>query len=90
MSEKLDMDRIAEGLGAQRKGKVKSTGGYFGAMQLTAGVTTRFRVPPRGGRATDPSWTERRLIPLSPSTLKRLNGTSELWRATTRTTREEP
>jgi len=72
MSEKLDMDRIAEGLGARRKGKVKSGGGYFGALQLGAEVAARFRVPPRGGRATDPSWTERRLIPLSPSTLHRL------------------
>ena len=72
MNEKLDMDQIAEGLGARRKGKVKATGGYFGAMQLSAEVAARFRVPSRGGRATDPSWTERRLIPLSPSTLRRL------------------
>lgn len=77
MSEKLDMDQIAEGLGARRKGKVKATGGYFGAMQLAAEVAARFRVPPRGGRATDPSWTERRLIPLSPGTLRRLESMAE-------------
>jgi hypothetical protein len=72
MSEKLDMDQIAEGLGARRKGKVRASGGYFGAMQLAADVAARFRVPARGGRATDPNWSERRLIPLSPNTLKRL------------------
>ncbi len=77
MSEKLDMDQIARGLGAHRRGRVRSTGGYFGAMQLGAEVAARFRVPPRGGRATDPSWTERRLIPLSPSTLKRLEKMAE-------------
>jgi hypothetical protein len=35
-------------------------------------VAERFRVPSGGGRATDPKWTERRLIPLSPETLRRL------------------
>ena len=32
MKRKLDMDRIAKGLGAERRGKVSATGGYFGAM----------------------------------------------------------
>jgi hypothetical protein len=41
-------------------------------MELLADVEARFRVPPGGGRATDPSWTERRLVPLAPRTLKRL------------------
>jgi len=66
------MEKIAKGLGAQRVGVVRSFGGYFGAMQLAAEVTERFRVPPGGGRATDTRWTERRLIPLSPETLRRL------------------
>lgn len=72
MKHELDMDKIAAGIGAQRAGKVKSSGGYFSAMQLAAEVSERLRVPTGGGRATDPTWTERRLIPLSPAMLKRL------------------
>ncbi len=72
MKEQLHMDRIAAGLGAERVGKVRASGGYLGAVQLAAEVARRFRVPPGGGRATNPEWTERRLIPLSQRTLKRL------------------
>ncbi len=66
------MDKIAKGLGARRRGRAIALGGYFGAMQLLAEVEARFRVPPGGGRPTDPGWTERRLVPLAPRTLKRL------------------
>jgi hypothetical protein len=66
------MDKIARGLGAERRGKVAATGGYFGAMQLLADIEARFRVPSGGGRSTDPRWTERRLVPLAPRTLRRL------------------
>ena len=38
---------------------------------------TRFRVPAGGGRATDPEWTERRLVQLTPRTLKRLEAITE-------------
>lgn len=72
MKTRLDMDKIAHGLGARRKGKVPATGGYFGALQLLADVEARFRVPAGGGRPTDPRWTERRLVPLAPETLDRL------------------
>src|SRR2546425_13349150 len=72
MKRKLDMDRIAEGLGAERRGKVSATGGYFGAMQLLADVEAKFRVPAGGGRPTDPRWTEQRLVRLAPETLERL------------------
>ena len=72
MKPRLDMTKIARGLGAERRGKVSVTSGYFGAMQLLADVEARFRVPAGGGRATDPEWTERRLVPLAPRTLKRL------------------
>lgn len=68
MKTRLNMDKIAKGVGAERRGKVASAGGYFGAMQLLADMETRFRVPSGGGRPTDPRWTERRLVPL---TLKR-------------------
>src|SRR5207249_11006497 len=66
------MDRIAKELGAERKGKVAASGGYFGAMQLVADIEARLRVPAGGGRRTDPQWTERRLIPVAVRTLERL------------------
>lgn len=69
---KLDMRKVAEELGAERRGGVKATGGYFGAVQLAAEVAARFRTPPTGGRATDPSWTDKRLVPMAPKTLSRL------------------
>jgi hypothetical protein len=69
---RLDLNKIARGLRARRAGTVAAKGGYFGAMQVLADVVARFRVPARGGRPTDPGWTERRLIPLAPQTLKRL------------------
>ena len=72
MKMQLDMDKIARGLGAERQGKVTASGGYFGALQLLADIEARFRVPSGGGRPTDTRWTERRLIPLAPRTLKRL------------------
>src|SRR5712692_2078469 len=72
MKTRLDMDKIARGLGAERRGKVSASGGYFGAMQLLADIDARFRVPSGGGRPTDASWTERRLVPLAPRTLRRL------------------
>jgi hypothetical protein len=72
MGESLDMERIARGLGAERRGKVSSRAGYFGALQLAAEVASRFRVPEGGGRATDPSWSEQRLIRVSPQTLEQL------------------
>src|SRR2546422_10121032 len=72
MKTQLDMDKIAKGLGAEGRGKVTSTVGYFGAKQLVADIEARFRVPSGGGRPTDPGWTERRLLPLAPRTLKKL------------------
>ena len=72
MKTRLNMNKIAAGLGAERRGRVPSSGGYFGAMQLRAEIEARFRVPTGGGRATDPRWTERRLVPLAPRTLERL------------------
>lgn len=77
MSTPLDIDRIAKDLGAERRGKVVSRGGYFGAVQLAAEVAARFRVPDGGGRPTDPSWSEQRLVRLSPTTLKQLEQLAE-------------
>ena len=72
MKRDLDMNRIAAGLRAERRGQVSATGGYFGAMHVLAEIEARFRVPAGGGRPTDPRWTERRLVPLAPRTLARL------------------
>ena len=69
---RLDMDKIARGLGAERRRKVAASGGTFGALELLADIEARFCVPSGGGRPTDASWTERRLVPLAPRTLKRL------------------
>src|SRR5579883_1673546 len=63
MKKRLNMDKIAKALGAERKGKVASKGGYFGALQLLAEIEDRFKVPQTGGRATDPR---------APRTLERL------------------
>ena len=38
MKMRLDMDKIARGLGARRRGKAAASGGYFGAMQLLADI----------------------------------------------------
>jgi hypothetical protein len=81
MKPTLDMNKIARGLRAERKGKASAGGGYFGAVQLLGEIEARFRVPMGGGRATDPEWTERRLVPLAPRTLKRLEAITEGVRA---------
>ncbi len=46
-------------------------------MQLLGKVEMGFRVAVSRGRATDPDWTERRLVPLAPGTLKRLEAIAE-------------
>jgi hypothetical protein len=38
MKVRLDFDEIARGLGAERKGNVPASGGYFGAVQLAADI----------------------------------------------------
>lgn len=72
MKTRVDIDKVAKGLRAVRRGKVSARSGHFGAMQLVAEVQARLRVPEGGGRPTDPSWTERRLVPLAEETLERL------------------
>jgi len=72
MKVQLDMYKIAKGLGADRRVKVAPAGGNFGVMELLADIEARFRVPITGGWPRDPAWTERRLVPIAPRTLKRL------------------
>lgn len=50
---RLDLDKIAKGLGATRKGRVESKGGYSGALELAAEVAARFRTPAGGERPTN-------------------------------------
>ena len=38
MATELDMNKIAQGLRAERKGKVAGSSGYFGALQLLADI----------------------------------------------------
>ena len=72
MKPRLDMNKIAKGLGAERRGPVSAKGGYFGALGTAADLAARLKVPENGGRRTDPSWTERRQLPLRRQTLERL------------------
>jgi hypothetical protein len=72
MKPRLNMDKIAKALGGERRGPVTATGGHFGALNLAADIAARFKVPQTGGRSTDPTWTERRQLPLHPKTLERL------------------
>jgi hypothetical protein len=38
MKTRLNMNKIAKGLGAKRRGKVTASGGYFGALQVMASL----------------------------------------------------
>ena len=77
MVDPLDMDKIARVLGAERREKVRATGGYFGATRIAAEIEDRLKTPPGGGRPTDPTWTEKRLVRLSPESLERLKELAE-------------
>jgi hypothetical protein len=77
MKTRVNLNKIAKALGAERRGHVKATGGYFGASELVAEVQRRFRSPAGGGRITDQNWTERRLVGFSPTTLQRLKEIAE-------------
>lgn len=72
-----DIQEVAERLGGEVRGEVKATGGYFGVLDLAEEVARRFKVPAGGGRATDPEWTEKRLINLLPGMLENLGRLSE-------------
>jgi hypothetical protein len=77
VKKRLDYDAISRTLGTRRVGKVESRGGYFGALALAAEAESRFRTPSRGGRATDPRWTERRQVAMTPETLAALERASK-------------
>ena len=68
----LDHAKLARNLGSQARGRVSAKAGYFGAIALAAEVRRRFKSPASGGRATDRRWTAKRLVPVRPDTLARL------------------
>jgi len=68
----LDHAALARNLGSQARGRVSAKSGYFGALELAAEVRRRFESPASGGRATDRRWTAKRLVPLRPDILARL------------------
>ncbi len=69
---KITDEQIAERLGGEVLGEAQATGGYFGALALAEDVKRRFKTPSTGGRATDPEWTERRLVRFKRETLVEL------------------
>ena len=71
-AKKIDHAALAKNLRSIVRGKVEARGGYFGALQVAEEVRRRFRRPTGGGRARDPRWTEKRLLPIRPETLARL------------------
>jgi hypothetical protein len=71
MKTQLDMDKIAQGLGAERRGKVASTRGYF----FSDAAPGRHRGPVpcavRWGPAHGPRLDRAAALPLALRTLKR-------------------
>lgn len=69
---KISHARLARNLGSRVSGHPRADAGYFGALQVAEEVRRRFKSAPAGGRARDPEWTEKRLLPVRPETLTRL------------------
>jgi hypothetical protein len=71
-AKSIDHARLSRNLGSIVRGRVAAGAGYFGALQVAEEVRRRFQTPQGGGRARDPRWTEKRLLPIRPETLARL------------------
>lgn len=69
----VDHDKIARHLGAERRGRVETGASPLAAAALALDIAERLRPPVGGGRPTDPSWNERRLVPLRRETLEKLD-----------------
>ena len=74
---RLDQRELARNLRSRVRGRVAARPGYFGALQLAEQVRRRFKRPAGGGRARDPQWTTKRLMPVRPETLTRLEVLAE-------------
>jgi len=51
--ENLDFDELARGLGAERRGQIKASPGYFGAARLATELAYLLRVPASPQRPSD-------------------------------------
>jgi hypothetical protein len=69
----VDHDTLARRLGAQSRRPLAAVAGPFAAVELALEVAQRLRPPAGGGHPTDPSWNERRLLPLKRETLEKLD-----------------
>jgi hypothetical protein len=71
-AKRLDQRQLSANLGSTIRGRVTAKAGYFGALELAESVRRSFKPPAGGGRARDRRWTMKRLIPVRPETLARL------------------
>jgi hypothetical protein len=74
---KISHARLARNLGSLVSGRVRAGAGYFGALQVAEEVRRRFKPAVGGGRARDPQWTLKRLMPVRPETLARLQAVAD-------------
>ena len=72
MRSKISHVRLARNLRSRVSGRARAGAGYFAALQVAEEVRRRFKSAPSGGRARDPEWTQKRLLPIRPETLTRL------------------
>src|SRR3982751_432009 len=70
--EKISHAQLAKNLRSRIAGRVRPRAGYFGALQVAEDVRRRFKPAVGGGRGRDPEWTLKRLMPVRPETLARL------------------
>ena len=69
---KISHAHLAKNLRSRISGRVRPNAGYFGALQVAEDVRRRFKPAVGGGRGRDPEWTLKRLMPVRPETLTRL------------------
>jgi len=74
---KISHARLARNLRSRISGPVAARAGYFGALQVAEEVRRRFKAAVGGGRGRDPDWTLKRLMPVRPETLKRLQALAD-------------
>jgi hypothetical protein len=69
---KINQAKLARNLGSVVRGRVTARSGYLGTLEVAEEVRRRFKAPASGGRARDPRWTAKRLMPVRRETLTRL------------------
>ncbi|HSL83284.1 MAG TPA: hypothetical protein VLF66_10950 [Thermoanaerobaculia bacterium] len=76
-----NVERLAEKLGAEVKGKVPDySAGAFGVAALAEGLRQRLEpgAGKRPGRPTNPRWTRRPKVPMAPQTEARLRELADM------------